>query len=373
MASSYPIHSPPVPALQPEQFDDSDVEAELEVDQLDSDTDPEVDTAKPTAPKNGNAIRPGERIPGHTLLPGVRLENIIQADGVTGNLALSKEGLYVLSIATEEFIKRLIQAAHREASAHRRNQINYTDMAATTQQYQEFMILADTIPVPVSLADAFMLRQEKERELLEDNPAMAPPASNIPSPDPEPMFSIPKPQKKSRSSIANGKEKEKANGGSSSKSKHSSKKSVRHEYDAVYPDISAPNGQLQWPEHVNGLNGPEGDALHHHRRSSRNGISSSSAPSLPPPMLNGHPSSLIQSQAPQYTPEGGYDIDSIHSPPRDPNSRSQTPPYGPGGPTWPGQFTGPASGFLHAPAAPYAGAGPQNPGRTIYSQNHRPD
>jgi hypothetical protein len=30
----------------------------------------------------------------------------------------------------EEFIKRLIQAGHREASAHRRNQINYTDMGA---------------------------------------------------------------------------------------------------------------------------------------------------------------------------------------------------------------------------------------------------
>jgi hypothetical protein len=69
----------------------------------------------------------------------------IQRLGVTGNLALSKEGLFVLSIATvceiiisflfcclianqEEFIKRLIQAGHREASAHRRNQINYTDM-----------------------------------------------------------------------------------------------------------------------------------------------------------------------------------------------------------------------------------------------------
>jgi hypothetical protein len=127
MASSYPIHSPPVPQLQPEQFDDSDVEAELEVDQLDSDTDPEVDTAKPTAPKNGNAIRPGERIPGHTLLPGVRLENIIQADGahagfhrvaftlislsgVTGNLALSKEGLYVLSIATVRILRCIMMS-----------------------------------------------------------------------------------------------------------------------------------------------------------------------------------------------------------------------------------------------------------------------
>jgi len=33
-----------------------------------------------------------------------------------------------LIVNQEEFIKRLIQAGHREASAHRRNQINYTDM-----------------------------------------------------------------------------------------------------------------------------------------------------------------------------------------------------------------------------------------------------
>ncbi|KAF9481161.1 hypothetical protein BDN70DRAFT_803975 [Pholiota conissans] len=339
MAAPYYPHELPVTiqaeqAQQTEQYDDSDVEAELEVDQLDSDTDPEADAAKPSVPKNGNALRPGERIPGHTLLPGVRLENIIQADGVTGNLALSKEGLYVLSIATEEFIKRLIQAAHREASAHRRNQINYTDMATTAQQYQEFMILADTIPIPVTLADAFMLRQDKERELLEDNPALAIPYSNmpsaVPSPDPEPMMSHPRPQKKSRSSTTNGKEREKTNGNSSSKSKHGMKKSSRQDYDTLYPDISAPNGHLQWPNHVNGMNGPEEG---HYRRSSRNGISSASTPSLPPPIMNGHPTR----------------------------------------PSWPGQFTGPASGFL-APAVPYGpGRAPQNPGRTIYSQSHRPD
>lgn len=39
---------------------------------------------------------------------------------------------------------------------------------------------------------------------------------------------------------------------------------------------------------------------------------------------------------------------------------------------WPGQFTGPASGFLQGPAAPF-GRPTQNPGRTIYTQTHRPD
>ena len=68
---------------EPAQYE-SDVEAELEVDQLDSDTEPEeqVSSAKPTKSKNGTG-RPGERLPGHTLLPATKLENIIQADGTT--------------------------------------------------------------------------------------------------------------------------------------------------------------------------------------------------------------------------------------------------------------------------------------------------
>jgi len=61
--------------------DDSDVEAELEVDQLDSDTDPEEQAATTKAVSKNGATRPGERVPGHTLLPAVRLENMIQADG----------------------------------------------------------------------------------------------------------------------------------------------------------------------------------------------------------------------------------------------------------------------------------------------------
>lgn len=66
--------------MQQDATYESDVEAEIEVDQLDSDSDPEVDTAKAGATKNGS--RPGVRVPGHTLLPAVRLENIIQADGM---------------------------------------------------------------------------------------------------------------------------------------------------------------------------------------------------------------------------------------------------------------------------------------------------
>ena len=80
MASTY-ANGPSLGVQLAQVPDESDVEAELEVDQLDSDTDPEEQaTTSKAASKNG-ATRPGERIPGHTLLPAVRLENMIQADG----------------------------------------------------------------------------------------------------------------------------------------------------------------------------------------------------------------------------------------------------------------------------------------------------
>lgn len=62
---------------------ESDVEADLEVDQLDSDSE-EADAAagpgKASGAKSGGP-RPGERVPGHTLLPASRIENMIQTDG----------------------------------------------------------------------------------------------------------------------------------------------------------------------------------------------------------------------------------------------------------------------------------------------------
>jgi hypothetical protein len=59
---------------------ESDIEAELEVDQLDSDSDND-DAEDPTNSKDGTG-RAGERVPGHTLLSAVRIENMIQADGL---------------------------------------------------------------------------------------------------------------------------------------------------------------------------------------------------------------------------------------------------------------------------------------------------
>ncbi|KAJ7069801.1 hypothetical protein C8F01DRAFT_1114069 [Mycena amicta] len=135
---------------------DDELEEEEESDQLGSDSMED----------------PVERIPGESLLPSGRLENIVKAHGVLGSLALSREGLYILSVATEEFIQRLAQGGYRQASAERRPCINYRDMAATTQQYQEFMFLRETIPSPVSVKDAMDLRAAKQRDMIANDPAL---------------------------------------------------------------------------------------------------------------------------------------------------------------------------------------------------------
>ncbi|KAE9400442.1 hypothetical protein BT96DRAFT_767839, partial [Gymnopus androsaceus JB14] len=154
------------------------------------------------------------RVPGHTIMPAVKIENILQADGGTGNLSLSKEGLYVLSIATEEFIKRLILGGHRQAHAARRSAINYRDMADTTRQYQEFMFLKDIIPYPMALSDALELRATQVTDPFGDVPSAMPPRSASAPAHLKASSSKPKPK---QSPLSNGKEK--TNGSSSSSSK----------------------------------------------------------------------------------------------------------------------------------------------------------
>lgn len=99
-----------------------------EVDQLDSGLDddgdemePEVEEDEASSSASGKGRRKlGVRLPGHTLVPQDRLDNILQAEGACGLLRpssipipssfylgagphMSKEAVYMLSIATVSF------------------------------------------------------------------------------------------------------------------------------------------------------------------------------------------------------------------------------------------------------------------------------
>jgi hypothetical protein len=77
--ASHLIHNPPHEDLS--QIENMEIESELddEVDQLDSESDADVSELDMSM-KNGTGSW-GQRMPGHSLIPPLRLENIIQADG----------------------------------------------------------------------------------------------------------------------------------------------------------------------------------------------------------------------------------------------------------------------------------------------------
>ena len=101
----------------------------------------------------------------------------------------------------------------------------------------------------------------------------------------------------------------------------------------------------------------------------QNGIS----PVPRPPLANGD--SASSSRAPIVSPTrddlGEHLAAHQFLPPQPPlPSPSRPPPFAAQDESWTGQYTGPASGFLTGPGGPFSHTA-QNPGRTIYSQQHR--
>ncbi|KAI0632095.1 hypothetical protein C8Q77DRAFT_1158768 [Trametes polyzona] len=202
---------------------------EEEVDQLDSGSDgeeevgeemePEVEDEGASSSKGRRKL--GVRVPGHTLVPQDKLDNILQAEGAGQHM--SKEAVFMLSIATEEFIKRLAEAGSQQSITENRQHVQYRDMAYLAQRRSEYRFLEDTIPTPISITQAMALRAAKERELLEDDPAIS--AIAPPSPPPAPhhpttatTISASKPVSKTRPpgpAPTNGTQKPKANGSAS--------------------------------------------------------------------------------------------------------------------------------------------------------------
>ncbi|KAF9220944.1 hypothetical protein BS17DRAFT_292248 [Gyrodon lividus] len=327
----------------------TDSEGEAEVDELESDTEDEHGASASTAGQKKAGKRVGERVPGTPLLPISRVENIVQADGITSNISMSKEAAFVLSIATEEFIKRMAQAGHRQASATRRNIVNYIDMASSTQQYQEFMFLQDTIPEPIALSEALERRQVKEKEDLETNPAMSS-TVHLQSTPPAPMLSASqgngKPKAKSRP--FNGKEKSSASASASTAAQGD------HRKQPIINDLPDDYGSASVVRSSSGRVIRSTRAARQSMTDDASGLTNGSTHSREQDSWSGSTSP----RRPSASHRSPYDI-------HDSTPQSFASP-------WPGQFTGPASGFLQDPQSTF-GRMTHNPGRTIYSQEARPE
>lgn len=225
-----------------------------------------------------------------------------------------------------------------------------------TYYIQLMFIYLDTIPAPLTLSEALSLREAKEKELLEEDPAMAAPASIHPTTSASAPLARTKAKARSNGS-------EKLNGSMSVGQGRRSDSRSRRSHDDAGDGVVDVDGDGAWSEWADRqVLSRSGSDLPH--RSGRNGLGVLSAVARPSPLANGH--SVVPSRSGTNTPRSREDTSEQPSPrPHVSRSSEEASP-------WPGQYTGPASGFLQGPGGPF-GRVAQNPGRTIYSQQHRAD
>ncbi|GAA94386.1 hypothetical protein E5Q_01037 [Mixia osmundae IAM 14324] len=94
---------------------------------------------------------------GTSVLPVARVTKIIKADKDIS--ICSKEAVYLISVATEFFIKKLTEAASTTARLEKRKFVQYKDLATTVANSDEYFFLEQIIPQQVSLSTALAKRQ----------------------------------------------------------------------------------------------------------------------------------------------------------------------------------------------------------------------
>ncbi|VDC00781.1 unnamed protein product [Peniophora sp. CBMAI 1063] len=113
--------------------------------------------------------KPGVRVPGVSLFDERRVNVILEENG--SMTAMSKEAMWVLSVATEEFIRRYTQAGNDVARNEKRNVIQYGDLAASTSM-RCFSMLEDVVPITRPLQKAMESRERFLKRQLADEPAL---------------------------------------------------------------------------------------------------------------------------------------------------------------------------------------------------------
>ncbi|KAG9103418.1 hypothetical protein FRC06_010953 [Ceratobasidium sp. 370] len=127
--------------------------------------DVEVVQAQPAPLEGEKAIKPKAAPPelGESSLPMARVQRIMKADKDLPNV--TKEAVHTISVATEEFIKRLSAAAYHQASRERRTMVQYKDVALAVKRNPEMHFLEEmiptAIPAPAALAQHKLKAQER--------------------------------------------------------------------------------------------------------------------------------------------------------------------------------------------------------------------
>jgi len=227
------------------------------------------------------------------------------------------------------------------------------------------LAVSDTIPAPVPLAEALSMREAKERELFEDDPAMSTSLFLHPASASAHVLNAQKDRGKSRN--INGPERKNGTVLADERERRPENRAQHSRNDIIINGAFDVDRRGIWEERADGHNPPR-YSLDQTRSIDNLGVVSIST--RPPPPSNGHSSDPSRSGTitPAQSREGAF---GSHSPPRH-SHNSRNSPFIPQEESWTGQYAGPASGFLQGPGGPF-GRVAQNPGRTIYSQQHRAD
>ncbi|WWC72210.1 uncharacterized protein I206_106172 [Kwoniella pini CBS 10737] len=102
---------------------------------------------------------------GTTIFPISRIKKIIKNDKELENM--SSEAVFMISVATEYFIKHFMEEGYTKARLEKRKIVNYKDMAAVVARSEEFDFLKDVIPQPMNLSEA--LERRKQKMSIEEN------------------------------------------------------------------------------------------------------------------------------------------------------------------------------------------------------------
>ncbi|KAG8920872.1 hypothetical protein FRC01_000549 [Tulasnella sp. 417] len=109
-----------------------------------------------------------DRVPGTTLLPLARVQKIIKADKEMATT--TKEAVFLIAVATEEFIKKLARAGQAQARREGRLTVQQKDLAIAVKQNEGLSFLEDIIPQSMSATAALDKREKK----LQQQPQKAP-------------------------------------------------------------------------------------------------------------------------------------------------------------------------------------------------------
>ncbi|TCD70106.1 hypothetical protein EIP91_004835 [Steccherinum ochraceum] len=103
---------------------------------------------------------PAVRETGKASFPISRVQKILKADDELPMIA--REATFLISVATEEFIKRLAEESSIVATRENRVTVQYRDLAAVVRRVEKFMFLDEIIPLQNPSAPAKRKAKQKE-------------------------------------------------------------------------------------------------------------------------------------------------------------------------------------------------------------------